>query len=187
MKLFNVAAALLAAAPFTQAYWKGFNVAAENPDGSCKTQAQWASAFQKLSSLPGHFTSVRLYASSDCNTLALAVPAAISTKTQLLVGVWTQDDAHFKREKDALESAIKRYGHDWIIAISVGSEDLYRKEVNPGTLAQKIYDVRGMVRAMGVKQEVGHVVCNYSLRILFSQTDDRFQGHLDCVGRWRQR
>lgn len=157
MKLFNVAAALLAAAPFTQAYWKGFNVAAENPDGSCKTQAQWVSAFQKLSSLPGHFTSVRLYASSDCNTLALAVPAAISTKTQLLVGVWTQDDAHFKREKDALESAIKRYGQDWIIAISVGSEDLYRKEVNPGTLAQKIYDVRGMVRAMGVKKEVGHV------------------------------
>ena len=157
MKLFSVAAALLAAVPFTQAYWKGFNVAAENPDGSCKTQAQWVSAFQKLSSLSGHFTSVRLYASSDCNTLALAVPAAISTGTQLLVGVWTQDDAHFKREKDALESAIKRYGQDWIIAISVGSEDLYRKEVSAGTLATKIYDVRGMVRAMGVKKDVGHV------------------------------
>ena len=157
MRLFSAAAALLAAVPFTQAYWKGFNVAAENPDGSCKTQAQWVSAFQKLSSLPGHFTSVRLYASSDCNTLALAVPAAISTGTQLLVGVWTQDDAHFKREKDALESAIKRYGQDWIIAISVGSEDLYRKEVSAGTLATKIYDVRGMVRAMGVKKDVGHV------------------------------
>ncbi|KAG9577426.1 hypothetical protein KCV01_g17017, partial [Aureobasidium melanogenum] len=126
MKLFSVATALLAAVPFTQAYWKGFNVAAENPDGSCKTEAQWVSAFQRLSSLPGHFTSVRLYASSDCNTLALAVPAAISTGTQLLVGVWTQDDGHFKREKDALESAIKQHGQDWIIAISVGSEDLYR-------------------------------------------------------------
>lgn len=157
MKLFSVATALLAAVPFTQAYWKGFNVAAENPDGSCKTQAQWVSAFQRLSSLPGHFTSVRLYASSDCNTLALAVPAAISTGTQLLVGVWTQDDGHFKREKDALESAIKRYGQDWIIAISVGSEDLYRKEISASSLAQKIYDVRGMVRAMGVKKDVGHV------------------------------
>ncbi|KAG9519173.1 glycoside hydrolase, partial [Aureobasidium melanogenum] len=157
MKLFSVATALLAAVPFTQAYWKGFNVAAENPDGSCKTQAQWVSAFQRLSSLPGHFTSVRLYASSDCQTLALAVPAAISTGTQLLVGVWTQDDAHFQREKDALESAIKKYGQDWIIAISVGSEDLYRKEISASSLAQKIYDVRGMVRAMGVKKDVGHV------------------------------
>jgi exo-beta-1,3-glucanase (GH17 family) len=172
MKLFSAAAALLATVPFTQAYWKGFNVAAENPDGSCKTQAQWTSAFQKLSSLPGHFTSVRLYASSDCNTLALAVPAAIATKTQLLVGVWTQDDAHFKREKDALESAIKKYGQDWIIAISVGSEDLYRKEVNPGTLATKIYDVRGMVRAMGVKKEVGHVGKFCSLHNISSQTDN---------------
>ncbi|THX17594.1 glycoside hydrolase [Aureobasidium pullulans] len=157
MKFFSAAAALLAAVPFTNAYWKGFNIAANNPDGSCKTQAQWASAFQKLSSLPGHFTSVRLYASSDCNTLALAVPAALSTGTQLLVGVWAEDAAHFKAEKDALESAIKRYGQDWIIAISVGSEDLYRKDTNPGALAQKIYDVRGMVRAMGVKKEVGHV------------------------------
>ncbi|CAD0082586.1 unnamed protein product [Aureobasidium vineae] len=157
MKLFSVATALLAAVPFTQAYWKGFNVAAENPDGSCKTQAQWVSAFQKLASLPGHFTSARLYASSDCQTLTLAVPAAISTRTQLLVGVWTQDEGHFKREKDALESAIKRYGQDWIIAISVGSEDLYRKEISASSLAQKIYDVRGMVRAMGVNKEVGHV------------------------------
>lgn len=157
MKFFSAAAALLAAVPFTNAYWKGFNIAANNPDGSCKTQAQWASAFQNLSSLPGHFTSVRLYASSDCNTLALAVPAALSTGTQLLVGVWAEDAAHFKAEKDALESAIKRYGQDWIIAISVGSEDLYRKDTNPGALAQKIYDVRGMVRAMGVKKDVGHV------------------------------
>jgi hypothetical protein len=122
---------------------------------------------------PMDFTSVRLYASSDCNTLALAVPAAIATKTQLLVGVWTQDDAHFKREKDALESAIKKYGQDWIIAISVGSEDLYRKEVNPGTLATKIYDVRGMVRAMGVKKDVGHVGMFCSLQNISFQTDNR--------------
>lgn len=157
MKLSGVVAALLAAVPFTNAYWKGFNVAANNPDGSCKTQAQWASTFKRLQQLPGHFTSVRLYASSDCNTLALAVPAAISTGTQLLVGVWTEDATHFKQEKDALEAAIKRYGQDWMIAISVGSEDLYRGDTNAGTLAQQIYDVRGMVRAMGVKKEVGHV------------------------------
>ena len=132
-------------------------MAANNPDGSCKTTAQWNAAFKKLQGLPGHFTSVRLYASSDCNTLAQAVPAAIATGTQLLVGVWTEDSTHFTNEKNALEAAIKQYGQDWIVAISVGSEDLYRGDTTASTLAQQIYDVRGMVRAMGVTKEVGHV------------------------------
>ncbi|KAK8208989.1 hypothetical protein M8818_003953 [Zalaria obscura] len=157
MKFLSVATALVAALPYTTAYWKGFNVAAENPDGSCKTQAQWKRAFQLLQDLPGHFTSVRVYAASDCNTLANAVPAAISTGTQLLVGVWTEDAAHYNAEKEALKAAINAHGSDWMIAISVGSEDLYRGDTDASTLAQQIYDVRGMVRAMGVTQEVGHV------------------------------
>ena len=149
-----LAASLL---PFTSAYWKGFNIGANNPDGSCKTTAQWAEAFNKLKGLPQHITSVRLYASSDCNTLANAVPAAKSTGIQILVGVWAEDAAHFEAEKQALLNAISAHGKDWIIAISVGSEDLYRKDSNPSTLANRIYDVRGMVRSVGVQAEVGHV------------------------------
>jgi glucan endo-1,3-beta-D-glucosidase len=149
-----LAASLL---PFTSAYWKGFNIGANNPDGSCKTTAQWTEAFNKLKGLPQHITSVRLYASSDCNTLANAVPAAKNTGIQILVGVWAEDAAHFEAEKQALLNAISAHGKDWIIAISVGSEDLYRKDSNPNTLANRIYDVRGMVRSVGVNAEVGHV------------------------------
>ncbi|KAK5146892.1 putative glucan endo-1,3-beta-glucosidase eglC [Cryomyces antarcticus] len=157
MRPFAVAAAALAALSGVEAYWKGFNVGANNPDGSCKTQQDWTNAFNTLKNLPGHFTSVRVYAASDCNTLANAVPAALDTGIQLLVGVWIEDAAHFAAEKAALQAAINAHGHDWIIAISVGSEDLYRKDTSADTLAQQIYDVRGMVRAMGVPQEVGHV------------------------------
>lgn len=157
MKFLSIATALVATLPFSSAYWKGFNVAATNPDGSCLTQAEWAAAFKKLQNLHGDFTSVRVYASSDCDTLANAVPAAISTGTKILVGLWTEDDSHYSEEKVALEAAISEHGSAWIVAISVGSEDLYRGDITASELADKIYDVRGMVRAMGVTQEVGHV------------------------------
>lgn len=140
-----------------EAYWKGFNVGANNPDGSCKSQADWTTTFNTLKGLPGYFTSVRLYASSDCNTLENAVPAALATGMQILVGVWTEDDTHFNNEKQALLTAIQQHGSDWIIAVSVGSEDLYRGDTNPAKLASQINDVRGMIRSVGANQEVGHV------------------------------
>jgi glucan endo-1,3-beta-D-glucosidase len=157
MRFSTALAALAASIPFSAAYYQGFNIGANNPDGSCKTTAQWTTAFTKLKALPQGITSVRLYASSDCNTLANAVPAALSTSTQILVGVWTEDAAHFTAEKNALESAINAHGTSWILAISVGSEDLYRGDTTADALAQQIYDVRGMVRALGVTADVGHV------------------------------
>ncbi|KAK4901011.1 hypothetical protein LTR27_002195 [Elasticomyces elasticus] len=157
MRFSTFATVVAAALPSSSAYWTGFNVGANNIDGSCKSQADWTTAFNKLKGLPQHITSVRLYASSDCNTLANAVPAALATGVKILVGVWTEDSAHYTAEKNALEAAINAHGHDWIIAISVGSEDLYRGDTTASTLSQQIYDVRGMVRAMGVTQGVGHV------------------------------
>lgn len=73
-----------------QAYWKGFNLPANLPNGACKGPADWKKDFAILKGLPGQFTSVRLYATSDCNTLANAVPAAISSGVKILVGVWTE-------------------------------------------------------------------------------------------------
>lgn len=140
------------------AYWKGFNMQATNQDGSCRTQAQWEYGFNKMKALPGgSYTGVRVFASSDCNTLLYAVPAALNTGIKILVGVWTEDSGHYAAEKGALQAAINAHGSSWILAISVGSEDLYRKDTSASTLAQQIYDVRGMVRAMGVNAQVGHV------------------------------
>ena len=126
------------------------------PSGACKSQADWQNDFQTLAGLPGHFTSARLYASSDCNTLANAVPAAIATGTTLLVGVWTEDANHFNAEKAALLAAVQQHGHDWIISVSVGSEDLYRGNTDANTLASQIRDVRGMLWSVGAGSvEVG--------------------------------
>jgi glucan endo-1,3-beta-D-glucosidase len=157
MRFTTTLTALAATAlPFTTAFTKGFNVAANNADGSCKTTAQWTTAFKKLQGLPQKISTVRVYASSDCNTLANAVPAAISTGTKILVGVWAEDATHYQAEKDALEAAIKAHGSSWILAVSVGSEDLYRGDTDANTLANQIYDVRGMVHQWN-NVKVGHV------------------------------
>ncbi|CCU75234.1 Beta 1,3 glucanase/similar to BEC6 and BEC6-2 [Blumeria hordei DH14] len=144
----------------TNAYWKGFNAQANKVDGSCKTQADWTSDFNILKSFPGNFNSIRLYASSDCNTLANAVPAAIATGIKVLAGVWTQNENHFEAEKQELLTAVQKYGFDWIAAVSVGSEDLYRAETTPNRLAEQIYDVRGMLSTVpgySSNIQVGHV------------------------------
>ena len=163
----STTASLLSLLQSTYAYYTGFNIAAQNPDGSCRTQAQWEQAFNTQRQMPQGFASVRLYASSDCNTLANAVPAALATGTYILAGVWAEDAAHYDAEKQALLSAINTYGHSWLIGVSVGSEDLYRAqsqntgETTPSTLAQQIYDVRGMLTTVGIDSNsnipVGHV------------------------------
>ena len=114
--------------------------------------------FQVLHDLTGQFTSARVYAASDCNTLAAAVPAAVAAGTSLLVGVWTEDNAHYEAEKAALMAVVQQYGFDWIVAVSVGSEDLYRGDTSAETLANQIDDVRGMLWSLGAGAvQVGHV------------------------------
>jgi len=155
------AVSALAMLPSASAYWKGFNLGANVPStGACKTQADWSKDFTTMQALPGAFSSARLYASSDCNTLANAVPAALATNTQLLVGVWAEDGSHYDAEKRALMAAIATYGHSWILAVSVGSEDLYRANTDDATLAGQVRDVRATLAAVipaAQMPQVGHV------------------------------
>jgi glucan endo-1,3-beta-D-glucosidase len=115
-----------------------------------------------MKSLPDAFTGMRVYASSnsDCDALVNAVPAAIAAGEQILVRVWTEDDTHYGAEKQALLTAVNTRGFDWIVAVSVGSEDLYRGDTTTSTLAQQIYDMRGMlstVSGYNTSKQIGHV------------------------------
>ena len=160
MKTAAYAFALTATISRANAYWKGFNVQATLADGTCKSQSDWEADFTTMKALPGAFTSMRAYASSHCDTLVNAVPAAIATGGQILVGVWTEDDKHYEAEKQALLTAVQTYGFDWMVAVSVGSEDLYRGDSTASTLAQQIYDMQGMlstVSGYNTSMQVGHV------------------------------
>jgi len=145
----------------TNALWKGFNLQAQLADGvTCKAESDWASDFATMKALPGGpFNAARVYASSDCNTLANAVPAAVASGMKILAGIWTVDATHYANEKGALLAASQQYGVDWLAAISVGSESLYRNDQDADALATQIYDVRGMMTTVpgGSAILVGHV------------------------------
>lgn len=150
---------LVAAAPLEERaappvpYFSGFNLGANRPDGSCKTQAHWEQEFRKIQSWSTNskdkFNSVKIFSTSDCNALANAVPAAIATGTTIWAGIWPSTQAKFDAEKAALEVQLKKYqstGNKWLQGINVASEALYRKEIDPNLLAQYIYDVKGMTQ-----------------------------------------
>ena len=125
--------------------------------GDCKAESNWELNFNAIKSLPGDFSNARLYAASDCDTLANAVPAAIKTQVGILVGIWTEDAGHYAAEKTALQSALNTYGSSWIAGVSVGSEDLYRGDTSVAALALQVTEIRGILSAAGANVPVGHV------------------------------
>jgi glucan endo-1,3-beta-D-glucosidase len=107
------------------------------------------------------------------NSPISAIPAAIRTKTSLLLGIWcSAGQAAVDNELAALKSAIDMYGTSFaplVAGISVGSEDLYRitptglanKEnpgANPDVLAHYIKQVRDTIAGTVLAQvPIGHV------------------------------
>ena len=71
-----------------------------------------------------------------------AAPAAIHANITLLAGIWAVPDDTYEAEKAAFLSAVLTYGTSYLAAVSVGSESLYRKEIDPILLASRINDIR---------------------------------------------
>ncbi|KAF1355287.1 glycoside hydrolase superfamily, partial [Delphinella strobiligena] len=164
---------LAGAAASAQAAVRGFNYASQG-----QTYDTFVSQFQTAASLVGadDFTSARLYTmiqDATTNTVISAIPAAIATKTTLLLGVWASEtqDA-FDNELTALKNAISQYGSefaDLVVGISVGSEDLYRTTAagiasnagtgqTPAIIADYIGQVRTAIEGTVLSSTaVGHV------------------------------
>ncbi|KAK3368950.1 glycoside hydrolase superfamily [Lasiosphaeria ovina] len=157
----------------TAVVYQGFNYGSDQMD-----QTSFETAFkaaQALSGAPGGgFTSARLYTmiqSGTPDTPISAIPAAIKTKTSLLLGLWISAD--MAPELSALTKAISQYGNDLaklVVGISVGSEDLYRitqiardnKETvagaSPDYVVQCINQVRNAVKGTVLAgAPIGHV------------------------------
>ena len=115
--------------------YKGFNYGSTNTDNSAITESQYQSDFTTAQNVVGAsgFTSARLYTciqAGTTDTYSEAFQAAINTKTSLLIGLWASGgQAGLTNEINALTAALSAFGSslaDLIVAISVGSEDLYR-------------------------------------------------------------
>jgi glucan endo-1,3-beta-D-glucosidase len=160
------------------AVYQGFNYGSTFTDGSAVLQADFTSLFTTAKSLVGTsgFTSARLYTTiqaGTANSSIQAIPAAISTETTLLLGLWASAGAAvFDNELAALKSAISMYGSNLtniVIGISVGSEDLYRNSptgienhsglgANPSDIVNYISEVRSAIAGTALANvPVGHV------------------------------
>ncbi|KIW84223.1 hypothetical protein Z517_03472 [Fonsecaea pedrosoi CBS 271.37] len=161
--------AIVAALPSTLAAYKGFNYGSAGND-----QSAFEGQFNSAKALG--FDSARLYTmiqDGTTNTPISAIPAAISTGTSLLLGLWASaGDAIFANEVAALNAAIAQYGSaftDLIAGISVGSEDIYRITpigiennsgvgVGPATIINYINQVRSAIAGTSAAgKPVGHV------------------------------
>ncbi|KAI4187532.1 MAG: hypothetical protein L6R41_002750 [Letrouitia leprolyta] len=162
----------------TAQVYQGFNYGSVFTNNAPITQQDYENQFNTAKQLQGTsgFTSARLFTTVQAGTTnspSQAFPAAIATKTQLLLGIFlSSTDEAFNNEVAALRSAISQYGRalaDLVIGISVGSEDLYRISPigienlsNPGegpdAVVSRINAVRSTITgtALGGKP-VGHV------------------------------
>ncbi|KAH8680925.1 glycoside hydrolase superfamily [Xylariales sp. PMI_506] len=171
-------ATLLALATTASATIKGFNYGSTFTTGAAKQQSDFEAEFSAAQGLVGAsgFTSARLYTmvqAGTANDPISAIPAAISTKTTLLLGLWASGgDTAFQNELTALKQAIQQYGTSLaslVDGISVGSEDLYRNSptgiaagsdvgTNPDTITDYISQVRNAISGTVLSgAQIGHV------------------------------
>ena len=99
-----VAASAIGGALAQSSPYLGFNSGASDDSGKAKDQAAFEKEFKTAKGLegaPGSFNTVRLYSNiqwGTTNTPIAAFPAAISTGTKLLLGIWTSGhDQHRRR------------------------------------------------------------------------------------------
>ncbi|TWU73234.1 hypothetical protein ED733_000446 [Metarhizium rileyi] len=174
-RLLTLAAAVSGAA----AAFQGFNYGSTFTDGRPKSQTDFENEFKAAAGLDGtngRFTSARLYTmvqGGTTNNVISAIPAAISTKTSLLLGLWASaGQTSFNNELAALKATITQYCGklDGLVAgISVGSEDLYRitstsqarspdPGASPAQLVDYIKEVRNTIKGSCLeKTPIGHV------------------------------
>jgi len=140
---------LAAALPLVSAAGQlGFSLGTKkNSDGLCKQVADYEA---DLDILKPYTNTIRTYSTSDCNTLEMILPAVNNKGFKIVLGVWPNDDEHYDLEKAALEKYLPMHGTDNILAITVGSEALYREEFKGKDLAARIEDMRTFLKGLGI-------------------------------------
>lgn len=160
------------------AFYKGFNYGSTLSNGAVMTESDYKSQFATAKALVGApgFTSARLYTSiqgGTSNSYSDAFPAAVAEDTSLLLGIWASSgQTTIDNELTAIKSAIGALGSSFtsrVVAISVGSEDLYRDSVigqqnnagvgaGPSTIVSYIKQVKSALSGTGLANvPIGHV------------------------------
>lgn len=89
MRLSTTLTAVLAAGPavVSAAGNLGFALGSKNPDGTCKTQADYEADLVAIADQSSART-VRIYAADQCNTAQFLLPAAAKKGFKVILGIW---------------------------------------------------------------------------------------------------
>ncbi|GMG17573.1 unnamed protein product [Phytophthora fragariaefolia] len=113
-------------------------------EDKCKPASQIASELEILKS----YTNVlRLYSLTDCDQATTVVPAAIAAGFQLEVGLWVDSySSSYEAEKEAFATLLDTGAvtPDNIVGIHVGSEAIYRGDVDYKTAVSHLSEIRQM-------------------------------------------
>ncbi|KAJ4161185.1 hypothetical protein NW765_006037 [Fusarium oxysporum] len=141
----------------------GFNSGATLANRAAKFKADFQAEFetaQNLKSAPGDFSAVRLYtniqAYSEDDPIE-AFEAAIDTKTEILLGVWTSGTDNIDKEISALKKAVDKYGSK-LTDLVIGVSNKGGVGVQPDVLVDFINDFKKAFKGTPIgKIPVGHV------------------------------
>ncbi|KAL1999387.1 hypothetical protein VTN02DRAFT_4585 [Thermoascus thermophilus] len=140
------AAPLVSAGASKTAGTLGFALGDKNADGSCKTTQDYEADFDALK---GVSNLVRTYSASDCNTAQNIIPAAKAKGFKVVLGVWPDYPESFGNDTAALQSTVPG-NEDVVEAITVGSEALYRGNLDGNQLLDRINQVKAMFPSITV-------------------------------------
>ncbi|RHZ64067.1 hypothetical protein Glove_326g31 [Diversispora epigaea] len=99
---------------------------------------------------------IRLYG-MDCHAVEWTLEAINLLKLNITIvpTIWVDNnDTTYQRQYDDFFDVVNKYGVDKIDGVSVGNEVLFRKEIDPKVLYQRIADVRKKINSMGFKKTI---------------------------------
>jgi len=85
----------------------GFALGTKEPNGDCKTQADYEKDFDAIKEASGA-TLVRGYAAADCNMTKAILPAAKKKGFEVVLGIWYADPQHIHTERERRDGELDR-------------------------------------------------------------------------------
>jgi glucan 1,3-beta-glucosidase len=98
------------------------------------------------------YTSIiRVYSVKDCNIGEMALKASQANRLKVYLGMWVDKTDSFDKELAALQQLVSSNSLYNVEAIIVGSEVMYREDMESSELVNHIEDVKRLVKPNGVQ------------------------------------
>lgn len=129
----------------------------------CKPASQIKTELEQLKEVTD---IVRIYSLTDCDQANAVVPVAIEAGLKVAIGLWVDSSpSSFEAEKAALETLVAKgdvITSDNIEYILVGSEALYRKDVNISTALSNFNEIKTLTSDLDITVTVADIIDIYT-------------------------